>query len=246
MIKRWYDDMIERIEMLRSNVEKIQEEIALAAKRAGRQSTDITLVAASKTQSSETIRDVIAAGIKVCGENRVQELLPHLEDKAYEGAQVHFIGHLQTNKVRQIVGEVSLIQSVDSQRLLDAIDKEAEKRGLVQDVLLEVNIGKEENKGGVLPENLPALVDYSSGLTHLRLRGLMCIPPAEADKFQLRAFFAQTRQLFIDTRGKMGDNNSDIDCLSMGMSGDFALAIEEGATMVRVGTALFGARPPLR
>lgn len=148
--------------------------------------------------------------------------------------------------MRQIVGEVSLIQSVDSERLLDEIEKQAQKQGIVQDILIEVNIGLEENKGGVFPENLPYLVEYSKGLSHVRLRGLMCIPPADAEENQLRTLFAQTKQLFVDTRCKMGDNISDIDCLSMGMSGDFSLAIEEGATMVRVGTAIFGARPPLR
>lgn len=238
--------MSERQREIAQNIARIQEEITAAALRAGRNPEEITLIAASKTQSSETIRDAIAAGIRVCGENRVQELLPHLEDKAYEGAEVHFIGHLQTNKVRQIVGEVSIIQSVDSDRLLDEIEKQAEKRGIRQDILLEVNIGREENKGGVLPEKLADLVEYARGLSHVRLRGLMCIPPADADETQLRALFAQTKQLFVDTRCKMGDNISDIDCLSMGMSGDFSLAIEEGATMVRVGTAIFGARPPLR
>jgi len=238
--------MSERQREIAQNIARIQEEMTAAALRAGRNPDEITLIAASKTQSSETIRDAIAAGIRVCGENRVQELLPHLEDKAYEGAEVHFIGHLQTNKVRQIVGEVSLIQSVDSDRLLDEIEKQAEKRGIRQDVLLEVNIGREENKGGVLPEKLADLVEYAKGLPHVRLRGLMCIPPADAEETELRALFAQTKQLFVDTRCKMGDNISDIDCLSMGMSGDFSLAIEEGATMVRVGTAIFGARPPLR
>lgn len=238
--------MNERQREIAQNIARIQEEMTAAALRAGRNPDEITLIAASKTQSSETIRDAIAAGIRVCGENRVQELLPHLEDKAYEGAEVHFIGHLQTNKVRQIVGEVSLIQSVDSDRLLDEIEKQAEKRGIRQDVLLEVNIGREENKGGVLPEKLADLVEYAKGLSHVRLRGLMCIPPADAEETELRALFAQTKQLFVDTRCKMGDNISDIDCLSMGMSGDFSLAIEEGATMVRVGTAIFGARPPLR
>lgn len=238
--------MSERQREISQNIARIQEEIKAAALRVGRKPEEITLIAASKTQTSETIRDAIAAGIRVCGENRVQELLPHLEDDAYEGAEVHFIGHLQTNKVRQIVGEVSLIQSVDSERLLDEIEKQAQKQGIVQDILIEVNIGLEENKGGVFPENLPYLVEYSKGLSHVRLRGLMCIPPADAEENQLRTLFAQTKQLFVDTRCKMGDNISDIDCLSMGMSGDFSLAIEEGATMVRVGTAIFGARPPLR
>lgn len=238
--------MSERQREIAQNIASIKEQIAAAALRAGRKPEEVTLIAASKTQTSETIREAIAAGIRVCGENRVQELLPHLEDQAYEGAEVHFIGHLQTNKVRQIVGAVSLIQSVDSERLLDEIEKQAEKCGIVQDVLLEVNIGKEENKGGAFPENLSNLAEYTKNLSHVRLRGLMCIPPADADESQLRTLFAQTKQLFVDTRCKMGDNISDIDCLSMGMSGDFSLAIEEGATMVRVGTAIFGARPPLR
>ena len=238
--------MNERQRELAENIARIEAEIAAAAMRAGRKPEEITLIAASKTQTAQTIREAIAAGIRVCGENRVQELLPHLEDSAYQGAEVHFIGHLQTNKVRQIVGEVSLIQSVDSEKLLDEIQKQAEKCGIIQDILLEVNIGREENKGGALPENIPNLVEYTKGLSHVRLRGLMCIPPFDAEESELRTLFAQTKQLFVDTRCKMGDNISDIDCLSMGMSGDFSLAIEEGATMVRVGTAIFGARPPLR
>lgn len=238
--------MTERQHEIAQNVARIQEEIAAAARRSGRDPAEITLIAATKTQTSEIIRQGIAAGITHCGENRVQELLPHLEDDAYAGSTVHFIGHLQTNKVRQVVGEVSLIQSVDSARLLEEIEKQAEKRGITQDVLLEINIGREENKGGIFPEFLPDLVESTKAFSHVRLRGLMCIPPADADEGNLRTFFAQTRQLYVDTRNKMGDNNPDIDCLSMGMSGDFSLAIEEGATMVRVGTALFGARPPIR
>lgn len=238
--------MNERQERIAQNLTQIQAEIKAAAQRAGRDPAEITLVAATKTQSSDTIRDGIAAGLVACGENRVQELLPHLEDQAYTGASVHFIGHLQTNKVKQVVGAVDLIQSVDSARLLLAIDKEAERQGLVQDVLLEVNIGQEENKGGALPDQLPELLSLGGSLSHVCLRGLMCIPPALASESDLRALFAQTRQLFVDMAAKMGNNNSTIDCLSMGMSGDFALAVEEGATMIRVGTALFGARPPLR
>ena len=139
-----------------------------------------------------------------------------------------------------------MIHSVDSRRLMEESDKQAEKQGITQDILLEVNIGREENKGGALPEEILELAQFSQSLPHVRLRGLMCIPPFDAEESELRVFFAQTRQLFVDTRNKIGDNNSDIDCLSMGMSGDFAIAIEEGATMVRVGTALFGARPPIR
>jgi len=238
--------MTEKKNQIEQNVAQVRKEMEAAAIRAGRNPEEITLIAATKTQTSETIQAAIEAGIAVCGENRVQELVDHLEDHAYEGAKLHFIGHLQTNKVRQVVGNVDLIQSVDSERLMDAIAKQAEKLGLVQEILLEVNIGREENKGGVLPEALPLLVTHAQTLKNLRLRGLMCIPPANATEDELRGFFAQTRQLFVDTRNKIGNNNSNIDCLSMGMSGDYPLAIEEGATMVRVGTALFGARPPIR
>ena len=238
--------MMEKENLIAQNVAQVKEKIVKAAMKAGRDPEEITLIAATKTQTGETIRAAIGAGITVCGENRVQEMLPHLEENAYEGAKVHFIGHLQTNKVRQVVGEADLIQSVDSLRLLDAIQKQAEKRELIQDVLLEVNIGREENKGGVLPEELPGLVDHVQTLSHVRLRGLMCIPPATATEDALRGFFKETRQLFVDTRNKISNNNSNVDCLSMGMSGDYPLAIEEGATMVRVGTALFGARPPIR
>lgn len=237
--------MTERMEAIRQAVEEVKEEIAQAARRAGRDPGEITLVAATKTRTSEIIREAIAAGITVCGENRVQELTGHLEEDAYTGAAVHFIGHLQTNKVKQVVGKVSLIHSVDSSRLLEAIDQQAARLGIVQDILLEVNIGGEESKGGISPQELPALAELAMGAAHVRLRGLMCIPPAQGSDEENRQFFARTRQLFIDTRNKIGDNNLNVDCLSMGMSGDFAMAIEEGATIVRVGTALFGVRPPV-
>ncbi len=230
---------------IEQEIAAVQENIIQAARRAGRDPGEVTLVAATKVQTSETIRAAIRAGIKVCGENRVQELTGHLEDHAYEGAAVHFIGHLQTNKVKYVVGKVNMIESVDSIRLLEAVDKQAEKAGVQQEILLEVNIGREESKGGALPEDVPALALRAMELSHVRLRGLMSIPPAEADLEQTRSFFAQTRQLFVDIRNKIGDNNSNIDCLSMGMSGDYTIAVEEGATMVRVGTALFGARPPM-
>lgn len=227
------------------HVENVKEEIRKAALLANRKPEEITLIAATKTQTSATIRAAIKAGISVCGENRVQEMAAHVEEDAYREAELHFIGQLQTNKVKQVVGVANMIQSVDSLRLLKAIEKEAGKKALVQDILVEVNIGEEENKGGVLPADLFSLIEQVQAQGHVRLRGLMCIPPFSASKEELRGFFARTRQLFIDIRNKIGDNNPDIDCLSMGMSGDFALAIEEGATMVRVGTALFGAREPI-
>ena len=227
----------ERIAQARAN-------IARAAAEAGRDPGEITLAAATKVQTSETIRAAIAAGITVCGENRVQELTAHLEDYAYDGARVHFIGHLQTNKVRFVVGRVDLIESVDSLRLLEAVERQAEKLNLVQDILLEVNIGREESKGGCLPEDLPALARQAAALSHVRLRGLMAIPPAAAAPGDNRRFFAATRQLFVDIRSQIGDNDTDIDCLSMGMSDDYEDAVREGATLVRLGTALFGPRPP--
>ena len=230
---------------LEERIRMVRERIAQAAREAGRDPADITLEAATKVQTSETIRAAIAAGITVCGENRVQELTAHLDDYAYDGARVHFIGHLQTNKVRFVVGRVDLIESVDSPRLLEAVDRQAARVGLVQDILLEVNIAREESKGGCLPEDLSALAQQAQALEHVRLRGVMSIPPVAAFPGENRGFFAQTRQLFVDIRNKMGDNDSDINCLSMGMSGDYEDAVREGATLVRVGTALFGPRPPM-
>ncbi len=230
---------------LEERIRMVRERIAQAAREAGRDPADITLEAATKVQTSETIRAAIAAGITVCGENRVQELTAHLDDYAYDGARVHFIGHLQTNKVRFVVGRVDLIESVDSPRLLEAVDRQAARLGLVQDILLEVNIAREESKGGCLPEDLSALARQAQALEHVRLRGVMSIPPVAAFPGENRGFFAQTRQLFVDIRNKMGDNDSDINCLSMGMSGDYEDAVREGATLVRVGTALFGPRPPM-
>ena len=230
---------------LEENIARVKASMARSALEAGRDPAEITLVAATKVQSSDTIRSAIAAGIAVCGENRVQELTAHLDDYAYDGAKIHFIGHLQTNKVRFVVGRVDLIESVDSPRLLEAIERQAEKLNLVQDILLEVNIGREESKGGCLPEDLPALARQAMDLPHVRLRGLMAIPPAAAEPGDNRRFFAATRQLFVDIRSQIGDNDTDIDCLSMGMSGDYEDAIREGATLVRVGTALFGPRPPM-
>ena len=230
---------------LEENIARVKANMARAALEAGRDPAEITLVAATKVQTSDTIRAAIAAGITICGENRVQELTAHLDDYAYDGARIHFIGHLQTNKVRFVVGRVDLIESVDSPRLLEAIERQAEKLNLVQDVLLEVNIGREESKGGCLPEDLPALARQAMDLPHVRLRGLMAIPPVAAEPGTNRRFFAATRQLYVDIRRQIGDNDTDIDCLSMGMSGDYEDAIREGATLVRVGTALFGPRPPM-
>lgn len=226
---------------LSQNVKAVQERIAAAAAAAGRSPEEVALCAATKTQTNESIRAAIAAGIQVCGENRVQELSAHLESNAYVGAQVHFIGRLQTNKVRQVVGRVDLIQSVDSSRLLEAIDRQAARLDLVQDVLVEVNIAGEESKSGIGPKDLEALCQLAGSLPHVRLRGLMAIPPAGEGP----QFFRKMHQLYVDIKRKMSHNENDIDCLSMGMSGDYMDAVREGATLVRVGAALFGPRPAL-
>ncbi len=230
---------------IQAHVEQVKQEIAKAAIAAGRKPEEITLCAATKVQSHETIRAAIQAGITVCGENRVQELVSHLEVDAYAGAQVHFIGHLQTNKVKQVVGKVALIQSVDSERLLQAIETQAEKLEIVQDILLEVNIAGEESKGGCTMDEARSLAALCGTLNHVQLRGLMAIPPISSEPGANRPFFSAMRQLFVDIKGALGDNQFRIDCLSMGMSGDYRDAIQEGATLVRIGTALFGARPPL-
>lgn len=227
-------------------VKSVRERVDAAALAAGRAPESVTLVAATKVQTGGTIRAAIAAGIRVCGENRVQEFNAHWAEGAYEGAEVHFIGHLQKNKVKYLVGKVSMIESVDSLTLLEAIESRAEKLGVVQDILIEVNIGGEESKSGIAPEKLPYLMEIASKLPHVRPRGLMAIPPVSREAGGNRPYFAKMYQLFVDIRGKIGDNEGDLDCLSMGMSGDFEDAIAEGATIVRVGTALFGARPPMR
>ena len=176
-----------------------------------------------------------------CGENRVQELVEKNALHAYDGAPLHFIGHLQKNKIKYLVGTADLIESVDSAELLTLIDKRAEKLGVVQDVLLEVNIGREEAKSGVAPEEVERMIAFAAPLEHLRVRGLMAIPPVAAVPDDSRPYFAAMRELFVDIGAKKYDNTS-MDFLSMGMSGDFEAAIKEGANMVRVGSAIFGAR----
>jgi len=231
---------------LPAHVRAVQDRVARAAAAAGRAPEEITLCAATKVQTDETIRAAIAAGIQVCGENRVQELTAHLASNAYDGAKaVHFIGHLQTNKVKQVVGKVALIHSVDSQRLLQTIDAQADKLGVVQDILLEVNIAGEESKGGCALEELPVLAELACRSPHVRLRGLMAIPPISSISGSNRRYFAEMHQLFIDIKNKMSDNQCVMDCLSMGMSADLEDAVAEGSTLVRVGTALFGPRPPM-
>lgn len=228
-----------------TNLSHVVEEIRAAALAAGRDPAEITLVAATKTQSDDTIRQAIAAGVAVCGENRVQELTAHWQAGAYEGARVHFIGHLQTNKVKYLVGKVDLIHSVSSQKLLLEIDRQAAKAGLVQEVLLEVNLAQEPSKSGFLCSQVLPAARLAAGLDHVRVRGLMCIPPAATFPEENLPFFHKLKALAVDIKEEMGDNKTDMTILSMGMSRDFTAAIAAGATHVRVGTAIFGPRSPI-
>lgn len=213
----------------------------LARIRAAAGDREVMLVAATKMNDAEAIQRAIRAGIHASGENRVQEMTDKLAQGAYDGAPLHFIGSLQTNKVKFVVGKCDLIHSVNSTRLLEAINKRAAVLGIVQDVLLEVNIAREDSKTGFLPELLPAFLESAATLGNIRVRGLMAIPPIPKKVGENRLYFAQMRQLFIDIGAKKYDNVS-MDFLSMGMSGDFEDAILEGSNLVRVGTAIFGSR----
>ena len=223
------------------NVARIKQEMAAAAIAAGRDPKDILLCAATKMNDSENVRQAIAAGVDCCGENRVQELTQKLSENAYEGAPVHFIGHLQTNKVKQVVGKVSLIHSVDSQRLLEAINKEAGKQGIIQDILLEVNIGDEDSKSGFSTQTLWETLEKIGDFSNIRVRGLMAIPPICQNPTDNHKFFQEMCNLSVDITAKTYHNVS-VDIMSMGMSDDFADAIACGSTMIRVGTAIFGSR----
>ena len=227
--------------MIQENVAAIRENMAQAARAAGRDPKEILLCAATKMNDAEAVRQAVAAGVDCCGENRVQELMQKLPQGAYTGAPVHFIGHLQTNKVKQVVGAVDLIQSVDRLELLQCIQKEAAKQGLVQDILLEVNVGHEESKSGFSLEEASQMAAEMAEYPNVRLRGLMAIPPISQKPGDNCRYFAQMRNLFVDISAKKYDNVS-MDCLSMGMSDDYADAIAEGSTMIRVGTAIFGPR----
>lgn len=223
------------------NVARVRAQMAEAALQCGRNPEEIKLCAATKMNDAEAVRQAIAAGVDCCGENRVQELTAKLSENAYAGAPVHFIGHLQTNKVRQVVGKVDLIQSVDSAHLLRAVDREAGRQGIRQDILLEINIGNEASKGGFSPEEILPLLENFGEFSNVCVKGLMAIPPISRFPGENLEFFQKMRQISVDIRDIINDNVK-VDCLSMGMSGDFEDAIAAGSTMIRVGTAIFGAR----
>lgn len=223
------------------NVAAIRAAMESAARDAGRDLKEIKLCAATKMNDAAAVRQAIAAGVDVCGENRVQELTQKLGENAYVGAPVHFIGHLQTNKVRQVVGKVDLIQSVGSLHLLEAVNKEAARQNLRQDILLEVNIGEEAAKTGFAASEILPLIDKIDSFSNICVRGLMAIPPISENPGDNSKFFLKMREIYVDIRAKKKDNVL-VDCLSMGMSGDYLDAIRCGSTMVRIGTAIFGER----
>lgn len=223
------------------NVRKLREEMAAAALASGRDPGEILLCAATKMNDAQRVREAIAAGVDCCGENRVQELLQKQAEDAYAGCPVHFIGHLQTNKAAKVVGAVSLIASVDRLGLLEQIDRLAAKKGIRQDILFEVNIGMEPQKSGFTEEETRQLAADMGKYPNVCLHGLMAIPPAAEKKGDNLRYFEKMRNLYVDIIEKKYDNIS-MDCLSMGMTDDFADAIACGSTMVRVGTAIFGAR----
>ena len=223
------------------NVTAIKAQMRAAAIAAGRDPGDIQLCAATKMNGSDAVRQAIAAGVDCCGENRVQELVQKQAENAYAGAPVHFIGHLQTNKVRQVVGKVDLIQSVDSLRLLQAIQKEAARQNIFQNILLEINIGMEDSKTGFREEDILPLLENIGDYPNIRVKGLMVIPPISQNPGDNRKFFQKIRNLSVDITAKKYDNVC-VNVLSMGMSDDYTDAIACGSTMIRVGTAIFGAR----
>ena len=227
--------------MLKKNLEQVEKKIQEACERAGRDRREVTLIAVSKTKPVEMLQEVYDAGIRHFGENKVQELCEKIE-KMPADIKWHMIGHLQRNKVKYIVGNnVELIHSVDSYRLAEEINIQAKKKNVIVPILVEVNIAEEESKFGISAEDAVQLVEQISALENIRIQGLMTIAPYVVDAEENRLYFRQIKQLSVDIRNKNIDNVS-MKILSMGMTGDYEVAIEEGATMVRVGTGIFGER----
>ena len=226
--------------MLRENLQEVEERIQEACRRAGRDRSEVTLVAVSKTKPVAILQEAYDLGVRVFGENKVQEIREKYEALPKD-IEWHMIGHLQTNKVKYIVDKVRLIHSVDSLRLAEVIEKEAEKHNRIVDILLEVNVAEEESKFGLkMPEVIP-MAEKVVQLPHIRLRGLMTIAPFVENPEKNRAIFANLHDLYVDIKEKNIDNGT-VSILSMGMTNDYEVAVEEGATMIRVGTGIFGAR----
>ena len=225
-------------EIIRNNIENIKREIASLSSKNG----EVKLLAATKTVPASVINDATReCGISYIGENKVQELLEKYEELDLTNTELHFIGTLQTNKVKYIIDKVSLIHSVDSEKLAREIDKQARKIGKVMDILVEINIGREENKSGIDPDKVPEFLEFLSSLPNVRVRGLMTIAPNLGEKELLRNYFRETYSIFIDNSQKKY-HNIDVEILSMGMTDSYVQAIEEGSNMVRIGSGIFGAR----
>lgn len=226
--------------IIQENLEEVRENIRKACEKAGRSQKDVTLIAVSKTKPLFMLEEAYEAGARDFGENKVQEILEKCP-KMPEDARFHMIGHLQRNKVKQVLPHAVLIHSVDSLRLAEQIDQDAQKLGITADILLEVNVAKEESKFGMMPEKVPEMVEQIAAFSHLRIKGLMTIAPFVDDPEKNRPVFQKLYQLSVDIKSKNIDNGT-MSALSMGMTGDYEVAIEEGATMIRVGTGIFGSR----
>lgn len=226
--------------MLQENLQKVEERICAACARAGRSRDEVTLIAVSKTKPVPMLQEIYDCGVRDFGENKVQELTEKYEVLP-DDIRWHMIGHLQRNKIKYIIGKTALIHSVDSIRLAEAIESEAAKKDCIVDVLLEVNVAKEESKFGFMPEEVPEIIGQFSSFSHIRVKGLMTIAPYVADPEKNRAHFANLKKLSVDIEAKKV-NNVTMSIFSMGMTNDYEVAIEEGATVVRVGTGIFGER----
>ena len=226
--------------MLKDQLQEVEKRIQAACDRAGRKREEVTLIAVSKTKPVETLQEAYDLGVRIFGENKVQELTAKYEALPKD-IHWHMIGHLQTNKVKYIIDKAELIHSVDSLKLAETIEKEAAKHDLIADILVEVNVAEEESKFGMKMEEVIPFVEKVSAFPHVRVRGLMTIGPFVEDPEENRSIFADLHKLYIDIKKKNHDNDT-VSVLSMGMTNDYEVAIEEGATMVRVGTGIFGAR----
>ena len=226
--------------MLKENLESVERKIEEACRRAGRMRGEVTLVAVSKTKPVSMLQEVYDLGIRVFGENKVQEIRDKYESLPAD-IEWHMIGHLQTNKVKYIIDKVKLIHSVDSLRLAETIEKEAEKHNCTADILLEVNVAEEESKFGLKTEEVIPFYEKILQYSHINVRGLMTIAPFVENPEKNRSIFADLHKLYVDIKRKNIDNGT-VSILSMGMTNDYEVAIEEGATMVRIGTGIFGAR----
>ena len=223
------------------NIKRIRGEIREAAIAAGRKPEEIRLMAVTKMQPAARVNEAIAAGIDLLGENKAQELCQKYEEYHKDHVDIHFIGHLQTNKVKQVVGKVSMVESVDSFKLAQEISKFSQKLGVTTDVLVQINIGEEESKSGIAPSQAEELIRQIATLPGIRVRGLMAIPPIWKSSSENEGYFARMQEILVDIRDKKIDN-VNMEVLSMGMSEDFAVAIRHGSTLVRLGTAIFGSR----